>query len=86
MRILSPPHSRRIGVLVHDIVEVILQSRDVVGLLDTLQDVEDDAAEAVLIEVDFLAIGDLADLATRENLVSFVYSARESSMSCAEHT
>ena len=35
----------------------------VLAVVDALEDVEDDGGEAVLVEVDFLVVGDLADVA-----------------------
>ena len=42
---------------------MILQRFFVAVLLDILQDLNDDAGVAVVVEVDFLVVGDLADLA-----------------------
>lgn len=41
----------------------------VIGFVDVFEDVEDDACEAVLVKVDFLVVGDLADLAVNASVV-----------------
>jgi hypothetical protein len=41
---------------------MVLQSFGV-GLLDSLEDFDDDGGEAVGVEVDFLVVGDLAEIA-----------------------
>jgi hypothetical protein len=42
-----------------------------IGFLDSLQDFDDDGREAVGVEVDFLVVGDLAEVAMRIELVDF---------------
>lgn len=54
-------HIRRIPGSVHEVLEVVLQGFFVGGLVDVLEDVEDDARIAVGVEEDFLIVGDLAD-------------------------
>ena len=66
MRIPRHIHLRAIRSARHDVGEVVLQRLFVVlGLrfIDALEDVEDDAREAIAVEVDFLVVGDLADVA-----------------------
>jgi hypothetical protein len=62
----TPPHFRLlrsiIFIVLNNIPQMVLQ-RFVVGLLLPLQDLDDDRREAVAVEVDFLVVGDLADVA-----------------------
>jgi len=63
-RRIHRPHFRIRDVVVDDVFEVVLQGLGVCfAVFDTLEDVEDDACEAVAVEVDFLCVGDLSDLA-----------------------
>lgn len=60
------PDFEQVGVGIHDILEVDGQRGAIGGVgaasgADALGDVEDDACEALLVQVDFLVIGDLAD-------------------------
>jgi hypothetical protein len=65
------PHLDRVGVIADELLQV-RGKRAPVGLeaaargTDALSDVEDDAGEAVLVDVDFLVVGDLAKLAAME--------------------
>jgi hypothetical protein len=55
----------------------------VAGGVDALGDVEDDGGEAVLVEVDFLVVGDFADRAKATKLVCLVCSETSAGL---EHT
>ena len=60
------PEACRIVRVARNVVEVELQRFFIVarlGLVEPLRDIEDDACEAVGIKVDFLVVGDLADVA-----------------------
>jgi hypothetical protein len=70
----TPPNPRVfrsiIFVVCDEVLEVVFQSFRI-GFLDSLQDFDDDGREAVGVEVDFLVVGDLAEVAMRIELVDF---------------
>jgi hypothetical protein len=55
-------HIRTIARVVDQIMEMVLQCL-FIWFLDALQDLENDAAVARVVEVNFLVVGDLADIA-----------------------
>lgn len=66
MRHACAPDFQEVGVGIDDVLEVDGQRCAVGGVgaarwADALGDVEDDAGEAVFVEVDFLVVGHLAD-------------------------
>jgi hypothetical protein len=68
----TPPHPRllRSGVVFvfvrDEVFEVVLQGFGV-GFFDSLEDFDDDGGEAVGVEVDFLVVGDLAEIAVGDD-------------------
>jgi hypothetical protein len=63
----TPPNPRLLGsgivfVGSDEVFEVVLQGFGV-GFLDSFEDFDDDGGEAVGVEVDFLVVGDLAEIA-----------------------
>jgi hypothetical protein len=65
----TPPNFRCLRSIVFvvrdEVFEMVLQ-RLGIGLLHALQDLDDDGREAVGVEVDFLVVGDLAEVAKRK--------------------
>jgi hypothetical protein len=65
----TPPNFRFLRSIVFvvrdEVFEMVLQ-RLGIGLLHALQDLDDDGREAVGVEVDFLVVGDLAEVAKRK--------------------
>lgn len=59
----SPPNPSLPSVLVDNIFQMELNSLQIGGSVHTLEDVDDDGAEAGGVEVDLLVVGDLADVA-----------------------
>ena len=62
----TPPNPRLLRGIVFvvgdEVFEMVFQGFGV-GFLDSLEDFDDDGGEAVGVEVDFLVVGDLADVA-----------------------
>ena len=68
LRVGSVPDFNGVDIGIDDVFKVCCESGAVDGWAascdaDALGDVEDDACEAVFVEVDFLVVGDLADCA-----------------------
>lgn len=69
-RLTPPPHLRLlrsiIFIILNKIPQMVLQ-RLIIRLLLPLQDLHYDRSEALAVEVHFLVVGDLADVAREEN-------------------
>ena len=67
-RITRPPHLRLLSsivfIILNKIPQMVLQ-RLIIRLLLPLQNLHDDRREAVAVEVHFLVVGDLADVAVK---------------------
>jgi hypothetical protein len=67
----TPPNPRLLRGIVlivrDEVLEVILQCLSI-RLLDSLQNFHDDGREAVGVEVDFLVVGDLAEIANERHV------------------
>ena len=73
MYVFSPPDFD-VQLFADDILDVEVYGCIVGRSFDTFEDVDDDTAETVGVEVDFLVVGDLSDLA--EMFVSKVPSGK----------
>jgi hypothetical protein len=60
--ILVPKDLSTVTRVIDQVVEMVRQSLGVAGLLHVFEDFDDDGGVAVRVEVDFLVVGDLADL------------------------
>jgi hypothetical protein len=75
LRLGGIPDLHRLDVVAHQLLQMCRQSSSVIleraaRWSDALRDVEDDAGEAVLIDVDLLAVWDLTELAVRKKQMS----------------
>lgn len=69
----SPPHPRLLSsvvVIILDKVPKMVFKGLVIGFLHALHNLDDDGREAVAVEVDFLVVGDLADVARKRQVQS----------------
>lgn len=64
MRSPARPDFGLVRVLVHDVLEMVVQGF-IIWLVDSLEDVENDACKTLGVEIDFLVVGNLADLTER---------------------
>jgi hypothetical protein len=60
--ILVPKDLSTVTRAIDQVVEMVRQSLGIAGLLHVFEDFDDDGGVAVRVEVDFLVVGDLADL------------------------
>jgi hypothetical protein len=63
MRLIARPDFSLAGIFFDNVLKMILQGLDIIRFLHALQDFHDDGCKAVLVEPDFLVVGNLADVA-----------------------